>query len=320
MGTNAAAQRAEDNVKRMFGKGDKEKRSGFRETRIALCWVFFLVCFVCFVGNSEAQDVESLRSAIASNNIEIKRNALFQIKNLHNEAASRLAIPALSDRNEIVRATSANAVIFLPKAEAALVLTPLLNDKAEFVRGEAAFALGEVEDTSATSPLIRTFEKDKSRSVQAAAAAALGKIGDISAVGPLISIFHAKPNEDNEFLRRSAAHAIGLIAEAVQMHERTTTTPENFLPDKYKRGFSQSAGATDAAINQLPAFQTANGLLAKVLQNIKEADDTRREAAFALGAIGNASSVPLLRSNLHSPDYYLAEICKEALLKLGQIQ
>ena len=304
----------------MRGRGEEEKKSEFRETRIALYWVFFLVCFVCFVGNSEAQDLESLRSGIASNNIEIKRNALFQIRNLHNEAASSLAIPALNDRHEIVRATAANAVIFLPKAEAARLLTPLLNDRAEFVRGETAFALGEVGDTSAIAVLIRTLEKDKSRSVQAAAAAALGKIGDISAVGPLSSIFHAKPNEANEFLRRSSARAIGLIAEVVQMNKRSTTTPENFLPDKYKHGFSQSARATSVPINRLPAFQNANVILAKVLQNINEADDTRREAAFALGAIGDASSVPLLRSNLHSPDNYLAEICKEALLKIEHKQ
>lgn len=296
-------------------KGEEDKRSSLGAVPIFLYLGFFFVSFACSVGNSKAQDLESLGSDIASNNIEIKRNALFQIKNLHNEAASRLAIPALNDRNEIVQATAANAVIFLPKAEAARVLMPLLKDRAEFVRGEAAFALGEVRDSSATLALIRTLEKDKSRSVQAAAAAALGKIGDISAVGPLSAIFRVTPNENNEFLRRSSAHAIGLIAEPVQMQERTTTTPENFLPDKYKRGFSQS-GATGAAINQLPLFQTANGILAKVLQNLKEADDTRREAAFALGAIGDGSSVPLLRSNLHSPDNYLSEICKEALLKI----
>lgn len=296
--------------------GEEKKRSGFRETRIALYWVSFFVSLVCFVGNSEAQDLESLRSGMASTNSETKHNTLFQIKNLHSEASSRLAIPALSDPDEIVRATAANAVIFLPKDEAARLLTPLLNDKAEFVRGEAAFAIGEVGDASSTAPLIRALEKDKSRSVQAAVAEALGKIGDISAVAPLSAIFRAKPNEDNEFLRRSSAHAIGLIAEAIQMHERTTTTPENFLPDKYKHGFSRSAGLTDAAIDHLPAFQTANGILAKVLQNIKEADDTHREAAFALGAIGDASSVPLLRSKLNSADNYLAEICKEALLKI----
>ena len=42
----------------------------------------------------------------------------------------------------------------------------------------------------------------------------------------------------------------------------------------------------------------------------------RREAAFALGAIGDKSAVPVLQSNLGSEDYYLAEICLESLRKI----
>ncbi len=61
------------------------------------------------------------------------------------------------------------------------------------------------------------------------------------------------------------------------------------------------------------AFQETNRVLISVLQNKKETDDTRREAAFALGAIGDSSAVAALRSNLGSADYYLAGICKDAL-------
>ena len=257
---------------------------------------------------------------IASPNSELKRNALGQIKNLHNEAASRLAIPALTDKDLLVRATAANAVIFLPKKEAAQSLTPLLRDKVEFVRSETAFALGEVGEASATAPLIRALEKDRSRVVKAAAATALGKIGDVSAVAPLAETFRAKPTETNEFLRRCAAHAIGLIAETHRGQKRTTTTPESFLPDKYKRGFSPPTGNENPVAGQMSPFQSANALLIKVLQDDKESDDTRREAAFALGSIGDPASVPVLRSHLNSTDNYLAEICKEALLKIEHKQ
>ncbi len=269
-----------------------------------------LLFFACFAGNSFSQDLESIRSAIASGNIELKRNALSQIKNLHTEAASRLALPALADAGVLVRATAASAVIFLPKTEAVSALMPLLTDKDEFVRGEAAFALGEVGDASAATALIQILKNDRSRVVIAATAAALGKIGHVSAVAPLGDTFRAKPNEDNEFLRRCSAHAIGLIAETSRKLERTTTTPENFLPDKYKNGFSLPAAV------EISGFQAVNAILIKVLQNNKEADDTRREAAFALGAIGDASSIAELRAHLNSPDNYLGEICKEALLKM----
>ena len=301
-------------------RGEEQTRRGSEHSPPYFGLLFLSVSFVCFVGNSAAQDLESIRSSIASGNAEMKRNALSQIRTLQTEAASRLAVPALSDTNLLVRATAASAVIFLPKTEAAQSLTPLLSDKVEFVRGEAAFALGEVGEAAATAPLIRALEKDRSLVVRAAAATALGKIGDVSAVAPLAETFHAKPTETNEFLRRCAAHAIGLIAETLRGQKRTTTTPENFLPDKYKQGFSQPAQANRVVIDQWPAFRLATATLVTVLQNPKESDDTRREAAFALGTIGDPTSIPALRLHLDAPDNYLAEICKEALLKLERLK
>ncbi len=299
-------------------RGDEGMRSRVAIDRHALYLYlfFFLVSFVCFVGKSSAQDLGTIQTNIASGNVELIRNALFQIKNLHTEAASRLALPALSNANPIVRATAANAVIFLPKAEAIQYLIPLLTDKTEFVRGEAAFALGEVRDPSGAVPLIRALEKDRSRVVKAAAAAALGKTGNRSAVEPLGKILIARPNEDSEFLRRCSAHAIGMIAESELKQKTTTTTPENFLPDEYKNGYVPTIVPGGPVLSQSPEFRKATAILSKVLENKNEADDTRREAAFALGAIRDPASAPLLRSHLRSPDTYLAEICKEALIKI----
>ena len=120
----------------MKGRGEKEKWRSFCEYRTVFSLVLIFVFFAFFSVNSFAQNLEIVRSDLASGNTELKRNALFQIKNLHTEIASRLAIPALSDADELVRATATTAVIFLPKAEAVQILLPLLNDKAPFVRSE----------------------------------------------------------------------------------------------------------------------------------------------------------------------------------------
>ena len=298
---------------KMRRRGEKEKRRQLCGGRNALTLSYFFVLFAFFAVNSSAQSLESISNDLASGNIELKRNALFQIKNLRSETASRLAIPALSDADELVRATATTAVIFLPKTEAAQVLIPLLADKATFVRGEAAFALGEVSDVSATAPLIRSLQKDSSDEVRSATAVALGKIGDATAIESLTGILKKKPSDGNEFLRRSAARSIGQIAQIVRSGKNRVVTPQNFLPAKYKEYPHPESYFLEITPD------TINTLL-DVLKNRKEADDTRREAAFALGAIGDISSVTLLRSNLNSPDNYLAEICKEALLKLGQIQ
>ena len=132
---------------------------------------------------------------------------------------------------------------------------------------------------------------------------------------PLVAVLKKKPTDDNEFLRRSVARSIGQLAQITRAGKTVVSTPQNFLPSKYKE-----PATGEPATNATPALKDAVAVLIKILQNNKEADDTRREAAFALGAIGDPLSVSLLRSHLNSPDNYLAEICKEALIKLGQSQ
>ena len=231
------------------------------------------------------QDLDRIRGDLASGNVELERNALFQIRLIGSAEASRLALPLLNDPNELVRATAPSAVIYLPKSEAASVLIPLLSDKAEFVRQETAYALGKVGDASAVPPLIKAIHKD-SDPVRNAATVALGEIGDAFALETLSELLKKKPTEDNEFLRRAAAHSIGEIAGL----QKTPVTAQ---------------------------FRNAGVVLVKVLQSNKEAEDTRREAARALGAIGDPQAVGILKANVNSSDTYLAEICRNALRKLG---
>lgn len=295
--------------------------------RFSCFFVLFLLFPVCFAASVLAQEGKevatlvsddwALKSQILSQklehgNSEEKRNALFEIRNLRTGRASRLAVPALRDPNEIVRATAAASVVFLPDSEAVASLVPLLSDKAEFVRREAAYALGEVGNSTAAAPLLRLFQSDKILEVRAAAAISLGQIGNPSALPQLASLLKTKPSEDLEFLRRSAARSIGQIAQIVRTGKRTVLTPQNFLPEKYKDiPPSQSPEPT----RQYPQFGSAIPVLINVLKNHSESDDTRREAAFALGAIGDPTAITALHAETNSPDPYLAEIAKEAVRK-----
>jgi HEAT repeat protein len=274
----------------------------------SLAIIAFLLVYGIVTASAQS-DLNKVRSDLASGNVELQRNALFQIRLLKTEEASRLAIPLLNDRNEMVRVTAASAVINLSKPEAARVILPLLNDKTEFVRQEAAFALGDVGDISATAPLLKIVQKNTD-AVRNAAVVALGKIGDPGAIEPLLSILKKKPSEDNEFLRRSAARSIGQIVQIQKTGRRDVITPQNHLPAKYKETLAETGSFVPSS--------ALNATLTGILQNAKEADDTRREAAFALGAIGGPTAISVLEGNRNSADTYLAEICKEALLKLGQ--
>ncbi|MEP6947269.1 MAG: HEAT repeat domain-containing protein [Acidobacteriota bacterium] len=278
-------------------------------SRIAVLVFLFTTLFPAIF----AQDLTQLSEQINLGSVEQKRDALGKVRNLRSDASSRLALAALVDSDELVRATAINAIIYLPEPEVAAALTPLLSDRSEFIRREAAYALGEARSASAVSSLCRSVLSDRAAIVRSAAAAALGKIGNESAIASLATVLKRNPTSDNELLRRASARSIGQIAEMSRFARVSAATPESFLPEKYKTIASSSR--TDAAS---AAFSAALAILLKVAGNRKETDDTRREAAFALGSIGDPSALPFLRANTGNADTYLAEICREALLKISR--
>lgn len=292
------------------------QHSKFKIQNFLACFrlILFLCAFCVFAGNSFAQSLEYFAEQIRNGNTEQKRGALFEIRNRRSEEASRIALPALRDASEIVRATAAFSVIFLPKDEAFSALAPNLQDKAEIVRRETAYALGKIQNPAAVNLLIQTFQKDKSVEVKNACVVALGETGEVSAVDFLTQILKQNPTNKNEFLRRSAARSIGQIAQIIQISKFRVVTPESFLPEKYKLVTLEKYENLSRTYTQ---FRQAVPVLTQILQNAKESNDTKRETAFALGATGDASALPVLQANTNSQDYYLAEICKEAVKKIS---
>jgi HEAT repeat protein len=272
-----------------------------------------VIAFAC-ISTLAQTNFDDLKNKVVNGSVEEKRNALFVLRNIGSSDASRVAAGALNDKNELVRATALGCVIFLPRDESSKLALPLLNDREELVRVEAAFALGEIGDSSTLHSLIQALQKDSSSRVRSAAASALGKIGDASAVDSLAALLKRKPVEDEEHLRRVAARSIGQIAQISRTLNRRVDTPHSFLPDKYK----DQPSTAEPATTPFPAFRSALSILVSVLVDSKEVNDVRREAAFALGAIGDTSARPVLTEHLDAADNYLAEICKEALLKMPE--
>lgn len=276
---------------------------------LLLCLAFL----VCFAGNIFGQDLEILVNKIKHGTSEEKREALYQIRLIQTPEASRIAVLALQDSDEIVRVTATYSVIYLPSYEVFQLLEPFLNDKSPFVRKETAYAIGKAANPHPIPVLLSLLRKEKDIEIKSAIAVALGEIGEPLAIEELLKILQRKPKEEEDFLRRSAARSIGQIAQIQQVKTNYVVTPESLLEEKY-----------DVLVNlkypnlaeKLPIFKQANKVLLSVLQNQKESDDVRREAAFALGTIGDESAIQTLQNNLNAKDYYLAEICKESLAKL----
>jgi HEAT repeat protein len=165
-------------------------------------------------------------------------------------------------------------------------LIPLLQDKMEFVRREAAYALGETRSRSAVAALESLLLSDKDAGVRSAAALALGEIGDESAVEPLAAVLAGQPPKkkkpkvgENDSVKRAAARSLGQI--------------------KSRAGVS---------------------VLIATLTNDANENDVRREAATALGLIGDTSAGPALQAAFASSDPYLAEAARTALRRLKSLK
>jgi HEAT repeat protein len=283
----------------------------------ALLFITLSVIFPATAAAQTAQDnwpqTEARLKTLLHGDSEQKRTALAEIRGLRTESASRLAAPALRDSDELVRATAAAAVVFLPPDQAVPALLPLLEDKRPFVRREAAYALGKVGHPNASASLRRKMISDRDLEVRSAAAIALGSIADPAAVIDLLSVLNKRPKEEEEFLRRSAARSVGQIFEKAATGVSATVTPQNFLPPKFKDVDTLKA---PSSVIDPTIIDRAVAALSSILRSQKEAADTRREAAFALGATRQPAAATILRPYITDPDPYLAEISKEGVLKI----
>ena len=228
------------------------------------------------------REIERQQQRLSSGDVEERRDALTRLGNLKRPDASRVAAAGLSELEPVVRVTAAHAILSLPPAEAATLLIPLLQDKLEFVRREAAYALGETRSRTAVASLTNLLTSDKDVGVRGAAAVALGRIGDESAVPTLSQVLAGPPEKkkkaraaENEFVMRAAARSLGQI---------------------------RSRSAVDV-------------LIATLTNDVNDSD-LRREAATALGLIGDAAAGPALQAAFASSDPYLSEAAREALRRL----
>src|SRR5580765_7641246 len=225
--------------------------------------------------------IERERQRLSSIEPEERRDALMKLAAMKHPEASRAAASALSDAEPIIRVTAAHAILSLPQSEAANLLIPLTKDKLEFVRREAAHALGETRSRSAVAPLVELLAMDKEASVRAAAAIALGRIKDDSAAPALIEVLSGTSTKkkskgsDNEFLLRAAAQALGEI--------RSRSGVE---------------------------------VLIATLGNETKPAEVRRAAAKSLGLIGDPAARPALQAAFASDDPYLSQAAHEALRRL----
>lgn len=234
------------------------------------------------------REIERLRAQLSSAEIEARRDALVRLGNLRRVESSRVAAGSLNDASDMVRATAAHAALSLPTNEFVDLLIPMLNDKSEFVRQQVAYALGEAKSNRAVPALVASLAGDKQDSVRGASAVALGDIADQSAVLSLTAILDG-----------------GQLPTTNGKKKKSAGRKEN---EFVARAAAHSLGQIRSAL-AVPS-------LARALNDPNSAADVRREAAAALGAIGDDSAAPALRAAREDQDPHLALIVTQALKQI----
>jgi len=185
--------------------------------------------------------IQQQQQRLNSSDVEERRDAVMRLGAMRLEAASRAVLPGLQDPAAIVRATAVKAILSLGSEASAGYLLPLLNDKDEFVRREAAYALGYTKSRTATAALSERLLSDKEDGVRAAAAVALSEIADEAAVVPLVQAL-TTTKKPNVFVLRAAAVALGKIRSRAGTAALISTLSNEKLPSDVRREAARSLG------------------------------------------------------------------------------
>lgn len=241
-------------------------------------------------------EIEKQRQRLSSSDAEERRDALMHLGWMKRSESSRIAASGLHDSTAIVRATAARAVLALSPDEAAALLIPNLRDSDEFVRQETAYALGETQSRMGVAPLVALLDKEKKDGVRGAIAVALGEIGDESAVSPLSQLLSRRvaasgilnkirrsKKDENEFVRRAAAHSLGQIRSRAAVPALIAVLLDKRAPDDVRREAASSLGL----IGDASAVTALNSVLDERDPYLAQ---TAREAILTLEKSGRSGS------------------------------
>lgn len=203
---------------------------------------------------------------------EERREAVIMLSSFEGNAVLPALESALADNSPRVRAAAANSLASRRDSSIVpLLAARLTEDKVQFVRKAAAYALGAFQGAERTRALIGALTQ-KDLEVRGAAAVSLGDHPDADAISALTNALSDK----SAFVRAQAARGLGINGRASQ-----------------------------------PAVPTLIRLLGSDGDS-----EVKRQAATALGLIGDRSAIPALERARQNQDPYLVSLATDALEKI----
>lgn len=222
--------------------------------------------------HSIESEVAQWAARLKSSDEEERREAVMMVSSFEGSTVVSALKSALADNSPRVRAAAANALAPLRESSIVPLLATLLKeDKVQFVRKAAAYALGAFQGAERTDALIDAL-KSKDLEVRGASAVSLGDHPDADAIAALTNALSDK----SAFVRAHSARALGVNG----------------------RG---------------------SGLAVPTLIRLLGSDgdsEVKRQAATALGLIGDRSAVPALERARQNQDPYLVSLAIDAIEQL----
>jgi len=226
-------------------------------------------------------------------------------QDLSSEIARLINQLKSSDEEERRDATLKLASLDTPAVIPAL--TSVLNDPSERIRALAITGLAQMGDSSLVPTVAARLLQDKKPFVRKAAAYALGRFHSNEGTAALTAALKDKDKE----VRGAAAVSLGEYQDA-----QAISPLERALEDKSEFVRAQSARALGAngraAAGSVP-------LLIKLLTSDKD-QEVKRQAATALGRIGDRAALPALEHAQHDRDPYLSQAALEAIKKITGVR
>ena len=190
----------------------------------------------------------------------------------------------------------------LERPEASRVATAGLRDPVPIVRATAVHAVLSLPQAEGAAVLIPLLQ-DKLEFVRRETAYALGETRSRSAAEALSNLLLF---DKEAGVRAAAAIALGQIGDDAAVNALSQVLNGTAPPKGKKKKLRENEFVMRSSVTVLIA----------TLENETNANDVRREAATALGLIGDASAIPSLRAALGAADPYLSEAAREALRRL----
>lgn len=224
----------------------------------------------------------------------------------NHETGSEIArlTSALKSSDEEERRAAALTLAWAQSPAATAALLSALSDRSERVRAAAIASLAWQGDPMVAPHIAARLAGDKSYFVRKTAAYALGRLKTREGTIALVAALNEKPREKNLEVRSAAVVALGEYADAAAIEPLTRA-----LDDKLD--FIRARAALALGANGRNAAQAVPRLI-KLLGADKE-NSVKRQAAIALGRIGERSALPALHQAQRDPDPYLSRAALEAI-------